>query len=612
MRISLKLKLTTLISLLVLVVVLCTSALYAARAVREALQDVLQKGAYIRDETYTRVRAVVSKSHLPPCNDPGNFEALRQYIQQRLSQDDGLRSLMQSAVGYSMPIDYVALTNPTRVVLAHNDAALLGQTLPYAPPLEVLLRENPYSQLRTILGRPEVYEEKLSLDLQGQPFCDVRVGLSTVFLRAQLMPQLRSSMELAAAIVVLATLTAALLSFTLMGPLQSIEQSVDRLSRGEYTEPVRLERGDEWGILSSKLSLLGEHMRGEKAAFVALKENLDQLFSNLTDGLLLFDHQDRLVLATPATSRFLHQDVDAMSRRTAQEFFGQENPLHLLLRQAFETRLPLREITLDMPDDSELPRVRVNAHFIEEGSHHVATLVSLSDAGTRAQLEDQLDLTAKLAALGKLTSGVAHEVKNPLNAMVLQVEILRSKLAGRDEDIKPQLNILSTEIRRLDRVVKTFLDFTRPLVLKPTETNVEDLVREVFTLAEPYARQSNVSLVLQPNGVLPRLRVDRDLMKQALLNLILNGCQAMPTGGTLTVAPHADARWVELQIADQGGGIAPEAREKIFSLYYTTKPGGTGVGLAMTYRIIQLHQGTIDFTSALNEGTTFRVSLPRA
>jgi signal transduction histidine kinase len=106
------------------------------------------------------------------------------------------------------------------------------------------------------------------------------------------------------------------------------------------------------------------------------------------------------------------------------------------------------------------------------------------------------------------------------------------------------------------------------------------------------------------------VRVDRDLIKQALLNLILNGCQAMPSGGELKVTPHATERGVELEIADQGVGIPPEARQKIFSLYYTTKPQGTGVGLAMAFRIIQLHNGAIDFSSEVNRGTTFRVSLP--
>ncbi|MGH9433960.1 MAG: sensor histidine kinase, partial [Terriglobia bacterium] len=123
---------------------------------------------------------------------------------------------------------------------------------------------------------------------------------------------------------------------------------------------------------------------------------------------------------------------------------------------------------------------------------------------------------------------------------------------------------------------------------------------------------SNVRLVLDPNGALPRLKLDRDLMKQALLNLILNGCQAMPSGGELRVKPRLEPHHVELEIADQGSGIPPEAQQKIFTLYYTTKPGGSGVGLAMTYRIIQLHQGEITFSSQVNRGTTFRITLPSA
>jgi signal transduction histidine kinase len=194
--------------------------------------------------------------------------------------------------------------------------------------------------------------------------------------------------------------------------------------------------------------------------------------------------------------------------------------------------------------------------------------------------------------------------------MVLQLEILKAKLGPQGEEVKPHLQTLSSEMRRLDRVVKTFLDFARPVELRPTETDFEVLVREVFTLAEPHARRNNVQLVLEPNGALPRVRLDRDLMKQALLNLVLNGCQAMPSGGQLKVAPRLLRHAMEVEIADQGVGIPPEARPKIFSLYFTTKPNGTGVGLAMAYRIIQLHNGSIDFSSEVDRGTTFRLSLP--
>jgi signal transduction histidine kinase len=106
------------------------------------------------------------------------------------------------------------------------------------------------------------------------------------------------------------------------------------------------------------------------------------------------------------------------------------------------------------------------------------------------------------------------------------------------------------------------------------------------------------------------VRVDRDLIKQALLNLVLNGCQAMPQGGELTVTPRVLSHAVELEIRDSGVGIPSDAQKKIFSLFYTTKPGGTGVGLAMAFRVVQLLNGTIEFTSEVNRGTTFRVTLP--
>jgi signal transduction histidine kinase len=362
-------------------------------------------------------------------------------------------------------------------------------------------------------------------------------------------------------------------------------------------------------VLSSKLNLLGEQMRGEKAAFVQLKENLDQLFSKLSDGLLLFERQDRLVLATPAAARLLGCRAEAIVHRRALEVFSAHNPLHDLLRGAFAARRSTPWRTLELGGQPPA-RIAVNVQFIGEQGEAMGCLVTLRDASTRAQIEDQIDVTTKLAAVGRLTSGVAHEVKNPLNAMVLQLEILKSKLTDQGERVGPHLEILSSEIRRLDRVVKTFLDFTRPVEIHPVPTPVEGLVREVFLLAEPQARQNNVRLVFEHQGNLPTINVDRDLMKQALLNLVLNGCQAMPSGGQLRVKPQTDAHHLNLEVSDQGVGIPPEARQKIFSLFYTTKPGGSGIGLAMAFRVLQLHNGFIDFTSEAHHGTTFRVSIP--
>jgi PAS domain S-box-containing protein len=608
MKVSLKSKLTALISFLVLLVVVAISGIYISSLTRQTLEEVRSRGKYVADETYHMARTILGETHIPPGVDPDDPAQIQSLVQKTLAEDTRLHSLIESAVGYSPTIYYVAITDAAGKVIVHSDPSEIGNKLAPAQDFDNLRQSGLIRQLRVIYGQPEIDEIVLPLDLGGYPLT-VHVGLSTLFLRNQITPELRNAVLLSGLAILLATFSAGVLSFRLLRPLETISRGVDSLARGEFPISLHLSRKDEWGILSSKLNLLGEQMRGEKAAFVALKENMDQLLSNLTDGMLLFDQQDRLVMTTPSAARFLGRSPDALIHHPAPEVFADGRPLEKFLRRAFEEGRSFSWKVIET--GGETPRVSVSVQFVEEQGARMAALVTLRDASTRARLEDQLDATTKLAALGKITSGVAHEVKNPLNAMVLQLELLKAKLENEGERVKPQIDTLSAEIRRLDRVVKTFLDFTRPVELHTSQVDLEKLIREVFTLAEPQARQHNVAMTLQSNGAMPALSLDQDLIKQALLNLVLNGCQAMPSGGELRVTPRALAQHVELEIADQGSGIPPEVRPRLFSLFFTTKPNGTGIGLAMAYRIIQLHNGSIDYTSEVNRGTTFRVSLPR-
>jgi signal transduction histidine kinase len=609
MRLSLKAKLTALITLLVLLVVVVTSTVYISNLTHQALREVLTKGDYVAHEVSHQAGAALAGCRMPEGESPQNLEALRGFVRTCLSSDPGLASLMESAIGYLPAIDYAAITETDLTVLVHSNPEEFGRRLTPAPRYTQLMQAGMLRQLRAVYGPPKVYEVILPLALGAQPLGDVRVGVSTVLLRGEISPNLHAALLLALTAIVFATLSAGVVSFLVVRPLETISQSVDLMARGEFSGPVTLNRRDEWGILSSKLHLLGEQMRGEKAAFVRLQENLDHIFSNLSDGLLLFDQQDRLVLATPAAVRFLGAGIQTTAQRPAMEVFSQATPLNQLLREAFQTRQSLLWKTLELPGKPST-RIAVNAQFVGAGDQRVGCLVTLRDTGSRAEIQNQIDTTTKLAAIGRLMSGVAHEVKNPLNAMVLQLEVLKARLGEEGDKVQPQVKILGEEIRRLDRVVKTFLDFTRPVEIHPVDTEIAPLVREVFALAEPQARKNNVFLIFAGDGVTAPLHADRDLIKQALLNLVLNGCQAMPQGGKLTITPHALPSAVELEIRDSGVGIPPEAQNRIFSLFYTTKPGGTGVGLAMAFRVVQLHNGTIDFTSEVNRGTTFRVTLP--
>jgi signal transduction histidine kinase len=237
---------------------------------------------------------------------------------------------------------------------------------------------------------------------------------------------------------------------------------------------------------------------------------------------------------------------------------------------------------------------------------------AIPDAAKRGQL---VELSRRVTALGRLTAGVAHEVKNPLNAMTIHLELLKQKLgSGASADsIDAHVEIISREIRRLDDVVQGFLKFARPeeLTLKPVSP--AELVDEVLKTLSVEADVSGVKLESAIAADVSAVEADPGIFRQALLNLAKNAVQAMPNGGTLTIgaASSKDGR-VEIRVSDTGVGIPPENLAKIFDLYFTTKQSGTGIGLSLVYRTVQLHNGDIDVESTPGVGTSFVIKMPKS
>jgi signal transduction histidine kinase len=209
-----------------------------------------------------------------------------------------------------------------------------------------------------------------------------------------------------------------------------------------------------------------------------------------------------------------------------------------------------------------------------------------------------------------VTRGVAHEVKNPINAIVLHLQLLRNKMQQLDPDTGRHVDIIDNEIHRLDRVVQILVDFTRPRELHIEDADLKLVLDEVVLLASPDAAQHGVRIVRQlPTEAIP-VKVDVDLIKQAMLNVVINGVQAMPEGGTLTIAANRDEDTIVTEIRDEGMGIPSAVQEKVFELYFTTKKAGSGIGLAQTYQIMQWHYGSVDFESQEGKGTAFHLRLP--
>jgi signal transduction histidine kinase len=223
----------------------------------------------------------------------------------------------------------------------------------------------------------------------------------------------------------------------------------------------------------------------------------------------------------------------------------------------------------------------------------------------------QFEVAQRLSAISQLSSGVAHEIKNPLNAILLRLDLLKVRLGEEDEEVAQELAILSKEVLRLNRVVTTFLDFSRPVEVHWEDLDLVALAREVAELVRPQANASKIDLLFKTSEDSAAMRGDPDLLKQALLNLVTNAVEAMSAqGGKLVVqVSRSGANWV-LEVVDTGPGIPPELRSKVFQLYFTSKSKGSGIGLAMTYRAAQLHNGTVSFTSESGVGTTFRMEFP--
>jgi signal transduction histidine kinase len=204
---------------------------------------------------------------------------------------------------------------------------------------------------------------------------------------------------------------------------------------------------------------------------------------------------------------------------------------------------------------------------------------------------------------------VGHEVKNPINAIVVHLELLKTKLGSASAPALRHLEVIDAEIHRLDRVVQTLVDFSRPVELQLREQDLRPVIGDVLALAAEELSTHNVTLISRLPSTPLVAKIDVDLMKQAVLNVIQNGAQAMQEGGRLVVVLEEDGKAAILRIEDEGPGIPEEIREKIFDLYFTTKSGGSGIGLAMTYRILQLHQGSVEVQST-ERGTEFLLRIP--
>jgi signal transduction histidine kinase len=611
-------------------IVLVLSALFLSELLRQRIEQTAAANDVLVHEVWLEMRkAVETGLRANPPVDRSD-EALHAAVVDALRSETALTQVMNTIVRYSPTVQDVSVTDAHGMTLLSTDPDAVDQPAVFRFSL-ASVQNGPISrQTRVVFGKPRVLDISQSLERNGAPFLVVHVGVRSTFLKNSYEPWLLDALIFAALAALAAMLSAGLLANVALRPLESISARLEGLTQAGGAIPERLlesrnTRSDAVVRVTKTLDRLGEQMRTQEAGYTALQANLNQMLDTLRDGVLLFTADRRAVMVSDAVAYFLgaplNEDHEKLVGMRLEEIFAPDSVLGEAVLEAFAEggQVSAQAVTLEDGRQVQFSLDRIDDRLSGVGS--VATLLTLRDMESVAQLGQELEVSRRLAAIGRLTAGVGHEVKNPINAMVLHLELLRGKLAPGGVEAfggaQRHVEILAGEMQRLDRVVQTLADFSRPMELHLREHDLRQVVAVVMDLTSAEMQENRVKVVVDAPREPLMVRVDAQLMQQALLNLLLNGMQAMPEGGGMVVRMRRDHQLAVVEVIDEGEGIPEALLPRIFELYFTTKPKGSGIGLAMTYRILQLHGGAMEVRSnadpgSVERGTTFTFRVPVA
>lgn len=598
MRFGLKTKEAFAVTLLTLLVVATTTVIHLSQLTRVVVQEAVRQAELIARQIYAQSGRSLSR-------------AQGGHSQEILRKDRELRSLLEASVGYSPHLLYALIADREGRTILHSERGKEGPGAPERPSLQGLLSLDPVRRFHALYQEGKVYEARLPISLDGKPFGSIRLGIATGLLKRELNASLKQSLALAGLTLPVAWLVAMGLANLTLKPIRRLTQEMDRLRRGEFEVGGDLGREDELGELASQLQLLGQQVQSDRLRMLSEKAHFQQVVDHLEDGIILFNQDRRVLFFNKATEGVVGRPLEQAVGLVLEDLLDPSHPLRPLLEQAFEEGAGFRNATIALPADGGSREFLASLFLVAEAQKARGAMLLLKDLESIKTLQSLISYSAKLTALGRLTSGVAHEVRNPLNAMMIHLELLREKMDVSPEEARESLEIIGSEIRRLDRVVQGFVKFVRPqeLRLKPTDLNA--LLKNAAALLEAEWQKEGIRFAFELDPALPLIAADEELLRQAFLNILLNACQAMPTAGTVRIVTELEKREsVKVSVTDTGVGISPEDLDNIFKLYYTTKPNGSGIGLSLVYRIVQMHDGGVEVLSTVGQGTTMIVRLP--
>ncbi|WNM60011.1 ATP-binding protein [Candidatus Nitrospira allomarina] len=602
MRLNVKGKEALGVTVLTLVVVVGSTFLNLSQLSRVIVQETSEQVSLIKRQIFEYSKRVVLNAQSPDIHPVV-----------LLATNQELKKFLEASVGYSPHLLYALIVDPQGKTLLHSEGAKTERPHPTRPKLEDLLSLGPIDRFTVLYQEGSIFDSALPITWENVPIGKVIVGIHTSLLRERMTSSLKTSVVFALVALPIAWLLTMGLATLTLRPIHALAEQMEQLRQGRFDVLTDLSRTDEFRELASQLQLLGQQLKSDRLNTLSEETHLQGVIEHLEDGVIVVDDQGKVLFLNQAMEFMVDIPGPHLPGHRLESLGESFTPLIRLVNQALAERKDLKAVPCSLPRKRENKSFYISVIYLSSSPRFHGAMILCRDIESMKTLQSLVRYAAQLTTLGQLTSGLAHEVKNPLNAMVIHLEILKEEAKGLNGDFQKSLEVLEGEVHRLDRVVLGFLKFMRPQELELSSVDVNQLLKRELSLLEREWGNKGIRFVLDCESDLPAISADPDLLSQVFLNIILNGCQAMEEqGGDIRIATstHQDNE-IRISISDQGPGIPPEMQEKIFQLYYTTKHHGSGLGLSLVYRFIQLHEGVIDVQTEMGKGTTFIIRLPR-
>jgi PAS domain S-box-containing protein len=604
----------------VLVLCLVMAAVFAVVENRQRatiIEEVQRRG-----EVTARSLAAISSGYLLLYN----FTALEQTVARVASEEDVVYAIVLDAEG--------------KVAAHSRNPELVGLSLRGAVDELAARTDTPLMQETVLSDRGEaVYDFAVPIQVERQKWGIVRVGLSKRRMEAQIRETRWELGALTALTLVLGGLAAALVARRIARPVRQLAEGAAAISRGELNQQIEPSTSDEIGHLAiafnhmavqlfqqrTDLEAAHAELRHRFEELADLKSYTDSILGSIVTGIVTLDLDGRVVTLNPAAELLTGLFAAEVTGRYCTEVFAHTPEVVEILMETLSSRTGMASLSLALRrrNGTAIPVELSTAPLRGVEGKDLGVVGVFRDLSQVRELEEQLRRSDRLAALGTLAAGLAHEIRNPLTSLRTFTRLVPRRFE--DERFRQTFQrVVPRELERINRIVEQLLQLARPTRLHFKPLRLSSLLERVLELYANQIEAKQITVVREYARDLPPIQADPEHLYQALLNLVVNALEAMGAGGRLTLRigwregmdpflpsrRRAVHRGVRVEIQDTGSGIPPSVADRVFDPFFTTKEGGTGLGLALAHKVIEDHGGTLSFESTPGVGTTLRISLP--